>query len=332
MSAILGIDIGKDELVTALLREGQATEHATFDNSPKGYKKLWRFLKKRRVQHDLHVCMEATGLYYEGVADFLHAKGVRVSVVNPARIKAYANSQLARNKTDKLDAAMIADFCRTQQPDAWTPLSPAQRELRALARHLHDLQADQQRQKNRLHARQNASDPVTTVTEQLQAQIALLEAQMAQVKQAMNDHIDQHPDLKHDRDLIATIPGIGELTANKLLAELGTIRDFENVRQLVAFAGLNPRHYESGSSVRRQTKISKMGNASIRAALYLPAVVAKNHNPVMQALAARLEARGLCPMEIVVAVMRKLLHLVYGILKSGQPFDPNYATNSAISS
>lgn len=328
MTTILGLDIGKDKLDVVLLRDDHERETSQFDNTAPGFNKLWHFLKKRGGK-DTHACMEATGLYYEQIADFLHDKGVRVSVINPARIQAYAASQLTRNKTDQLDAATIADFCRTQQPLPWTPPSPAWRQLRALARHLTDLQEDVQRQRNRLHARQQAADPVATVVDNLQQQIALLETQIQQVQHAINNHIDRFPDLKRDRDLLDSIKGIGALTAAKLLAELPSIDLFEDVRQLVAFAGLNPRQRQSGSSVHGRTPISKIGSPTIRATLYLPAVVAKNHNPLLKAFALRLAERGLTQMEIVVAVMRKLLHLVYGILKSGQPFDPHYLDQPA---
>ena len=321
MTPILGLDIGKDQIDAVLLRAEHEPEHAVFDNTPKGFNHLWRFLKKRAA-HQARVCMEATGLYYEQVADFLHEKGATVSVVNPARIKAYAASQLTRNKTDKLDAHTIADFCRTQHPAVWTPPDTAWRQLRALVRHLDDLQQDLQRQRNRLHAREQASEPVVTVTDHLRTHIALLETQMEQVKQAINDHIDQHPGLKADRDLMTSISGIGDLTAGKLLAEIPDITLFDNVRQLVAFAGLNPRHHQSGTSIRGKTKISKMGRSSLRATLYMSAIVAKTHNPILRTFAQRLEQRGLCPMEVVVAVMRKLLHLIFGILHSRQPFDP----------
>lgn len=329
MSAILGLDIGQAKVDAVLLREDQAAEHAQFDNRQTGFKKLWRFLKRRKATNGLHVCMEATGLYYEQIADFLHEKGATVSVVNPARIKAYAASQLARNKTDKLDATCIADFCRTQQPPVWIPPTAAWRRLRALARHLHDLRTDVQRQRNRLHAYDHAAESVAAVTTNLQQQIALLEQQIEQVKQAMDDHVDQHPDLKHDRDLISSIKGVGDLTANKLLAEFRDITRFDNVRQLVAFAGLNPKHHQSGSSVHGKSPISKMGHASIRAALYMPAVSAKQHNPILRAFAQRLEQRGLSGLAVITAVMRKLLHLIYGILKSGQPFDPQYLEKQA---
>ena len=326
---VLGLDIGKDQLDAVLLRAGHEAEHAQFDNNPKGFNQLWHFLKKRQAQQT-DVCLEATGLYYEAVADFLHERGLTVSVVNPARIKAYAASQLARNKTDQLDAQTIADFCQRQEPPPWVPPDPAWRHLRTLARHLEDLQTDLQRQRNRLHAYQHASQPVATVVDNLKHQIDLLNQQIKQVQQAMDDHVDQHPDLKRDRDLMASISGIGKLTANKLLAEFHDLRLFEDVRQLVAFAGLNPRQHQSGSSIRQPTRISKMGCASIRAALYMPAVVAKTHNPILHAFAHRLEQRGLSRMAIVVAVMRKLLHLIYGVLKSGHPFDPHYLDKTAV--
>jgi transposase len=325
---ILGLDVGKETLDVVLLRSGAEAEHSQFDNTRAGFNKLWRFLKKRKAKA-AHVCLEATGLYYELVADFLYRKGATVSVVNPARIKAYAESQLQRNKTDKLDAALIADFCRTQSPPVWTPPDPSWYHLRALVRHLDDLTADRQRQRNRLHARQQALDPVDTVIDNLQRQIELLNQQIQQVQQAIHDHIDQHPHLKHDRDLIASIPGIGDLTAGKLLAEFHDIRLFDNVRQLVAFAGLNPRQRQSGSSIHGPSRISKMGRASIRASLYMPALAAMRHNPLLRAFAQRLRQRDKRGRQVIVAVMRKLLHLVYGILKSGQPFDPHYLEKGA---
>jgi transposase len=326
MRTILGIDIGKDEVVTVLLRDGAATEQARFENTSAGFGRLQRYLKKRRLQ-SVHACMEATGRYYELLADFLHEQGHAVSVVNPAQIKAYADSQLRRNKTDALDAALIADFCRTQQPPLWTPPAAHWRQLQALVRHLEDLQADYQRQRNRQHALQHGAVSTPLVLDNLQSQLDLLAQQIEQVKHAIQQHIDQHPDLKRDKDLLTSIPGIGDLTAGKLLAEFRAIRDFDDVRQLVAFAGLNPRQHQSGKHARGHTPISKQGRATIRAALYMPAIVAKNHAACLQPLVLRWQQRGLCKMEIIVAVMRKLLHLIYGVLKSRQPFDPQLLLN-----
>jgi transposase len=189
-------------------------------------------------------------------------------------------------------------------------------------RHLAALETAQQQCANRL--RDETALP-GLVVEQLRSQYSLLLEQIEQLKQAIQDHIDHYPDLKRQRDLIDSIPGLGSLTAAKLLAECRPLADFVNVCQLVAFAGLNPAHHRSGSSIRRKTVISKRGNAPIRAALYMPAIVAKRHNPVLRAFAQRLLDTGLCNLAVITAVMRKLLHLIFGVLKSGLPFDPHFA-------
>jgi transposase len=330
MDAILGIDIAKDTLEVVLLQASGEQQKGQFANQASGWKKLHHFLKQRGGSA-VAIGMEATGSYYEGVAEFLHAQGYRVSVINPAQIKAYAESRLSRNKTDGLDAVLIAEFCRAHQPPAWSPPSPAYRELRTLVRHLEDLQADRLRQQNRVHALEHSAHPQPTVLTHLHAHIQFLTAQIEQVKHAIQDHIDHDPDLKRQRDLIDSIQGFGPLSAAKLLAALPDFRAFADVRQVVAFAGLNPKHRQSGSSLRGKTHISKTGPASLRATLYLPALVAKRHNALLQPFVQRLADKGLSGLEIVVAVMRKLLHLVFGILKSGQPFDPHFLDQKAAS-
>ena len=328
MTAYIGIDIAQDKFDVLVWRDAARPEPAVFDNTRQGFNQCHRFLKKRHA-HQAPVCMEATGIYYEELAHFLHEKGYPISVVNPLQIKAYAQSQLRRNKTDRVDAAVIADFCRTQAPPLWTPPDPAWYELRALVRHLEDLETDRQRQRNRRGAVTRSAQPSSTVLDNLHDQIAFLTHQIEAVKQQIQQHIDHHPDLKQQRDLLVSIKGIGLLTAAKLLAEFGDMTHFDNVRQVVAFAGLNPKHRQSGSSVRGKTAISKMGRASIRAALYMPAINAKRFNPLLQPFVQRLAQQGLCESEIIVAVMRKLLHLAFGILKSGQPFDPLYLEKRA---
>jgi transposase len=315
---VVGIDVSKATLDVVWLDEQHQTHYVQVKNSRAGYEQLDQWLKRRAVEA---VCLEATGRYSEGIAAHLAGAGYRVSVVNPARIKGYARAQLRRNKTDKLDAALIADFCRTQQPAAWTPPSAEVNELQALVRHLTALETARQQVGNRLR---EATSAPSLVRAQLEGQRDLLAQQLQQLQRAIQDHIDQHPDLKRQRDLMDSIPGIGPLTAAKLLAECRSLTRFDDVRQLVAFAGLNPAHHDSGSSIHHKATISKTGNAAIRAALYMPAVVAKRYNPRLRAFAQHLLDRGLCQMQVLVAVMRKLLHLIFGILKSGRPFDPNF--------
>jgi transposase len=313
----LGMDIAKESLDVYLLK-GEGGSHYQVTNELAGFRDLHRWLKKHKASQ-VHVCMEATGIYGIDVAQFLHDNGYRVSVVNPARIKGFAVSQMRRSKTDRLDAEVIAAFCKALEPSLWTPPEPAWYELRALLRHLEDLQITRQQQVNRLHA---ATTEV--VRTQLQQHIAFIDEQIEQLKQQVRVHLRQHPTLRDQIHLLTSIPGIGELTAWRLVAEIQALSRFDDVRQLVAYVGLDPSRHDSGSRVRGAHSISRQGRAALRAALYMPALVAMKHNPILQAFAARLTAQGKLPQQVIVAVMRKLLHLVYGILKSGLPFNPNY--------
>jgi transposase len=316
---VLGIDIAKDTYAVALFVEARCHQHE-FPNRPASFTSLTNWLQKCGVTH-VHACMEATGRYGEDLAEYLHARGHTVSVVNPARIKAYRHSQLARNKTDQLDAELIARFCQTQNPPAWTPPSP---EIRALQELLHQyavLQDDHQREANRLQAGLKGA----TVPALIQAHLDFLDQQLAEIKRLIQDHIDRYPHLKVRRDLLISIPGIGEVTAAHLLAV--EIQRFENARALSAYGGLNPMNRTSGKSVRRKPRLSKLGHAALRKALYFPAITAIRCNPIIKAFCERLTERGLCAMAIIGAAMRKLLCLAYGVLKSGRPFDPNYLLN-----
>lgn len=321
--AVIGIDVSKARLDVALVRAGRGAEVRGYANTPSGYEALLKWLERRGAEEGW-ACLEATGPYGEAVALRLHQAGYVVSVVNPARIKAYAQSQLQRNKTDRLDAVLIADFCRTQQPAPWTPPDAAWQELRALARRRLDLQGMEQQERNRLEGA-SASPQVQAG---LQAHLAFLKQQLAALEADIEQFIDHHPDLKRDRDLLTSIPGMGDLSATLLLAEVPELRRFASARQLVAFAGLNPRQHTSGSSVRGRTTLSKMGSARLRRALYMPALSARHYNPLLAPWADQLAARGKSKMQVIGAVMRKLLVLAYGVLKSGRPFDPAFATTA----
>ena len=312
----VGMDVAKASLQVCVLSEAKGQQRR-FENKRSGWKGLTKWLKQ---WDEVWVRLEATGTYGDEVSEWLYRAGYRVSVVNPGRIKAYADSQLKRHKTDVIDAEVIADFGRTQQPPLWTPPSAEERELRALVRHLDDLKALRQAEKNRLEAKPDSPAVVC----QIEALVDLLDSQIEETLQRIRDHIDRHPGLKTQHDLLTSIPGLGDLTSFHLLGELGDLRRFTDVRQLVALAGLNPCQRQSGHSVHYTAGITRMGRRGLHAMLDMPAVVAKNHNPVLKSFAARLAAHGLKPKEVIVAVMRKLLHLAYGVVKSNRPFDPTY--------
>jgi transposase len=316
---MLGIDIAKAKFDVAL-KVDQRGNRAIFANSPKGFAKLTSWLGKHQAGQ-VHACLEATGRYGEALALFLLESGHKVSVVNPARIKKYADSQLRRNKTDRLDAEIILDFCKTQDPPVWKPPTPEQRKLQELVRYHFAQQKMRQQERNRKSSGIQEQD----VLAELQEHLAYLEQKLEGMKTKILSHIDQHPQLKQDHDLLVTIPGIGQLTAARLLAEIPDTRAFDNAKQLAAYAGLTPSHRQSGSSLMKRPRLSKMGRSNLRRFLYMPALAAIRHNPVIIAQRQRLLASGKEKMVVVGAAMRKLLHIVYGVLKSGRPFDKNIA-------
>lgn len=317
---ILGIDISKESF-DVVLRGTGGEQHRVFSNDQKGFKALvgWAEKQPERV---VHICMEATGSYWEGLAEALYQGGYRVSVVNPYQIKRYGDHLLNRNKTDKADASLIAEFCEKDRERlrAWKPFSPEIKALRSMGRRLDELQGMKQQEQNRLKS--GVTDLV--VIESLQENLKQLDAQIKALWKKIKEHVNQHPDLREKQRLLTSIPGIGKLTAIKLIAEIGEIKDFTSASQLAAYAGLAPKQFQSGSSVHKQTRISKQGRTELRRCLYMPAVVASEHNPIVMDLKRRMLASGHVMIEVIVAAMKKLLHLVYGVLKSGKPFDPDY--------
>ena len=323
MKNVLGIDVSKDNLDVVLMIGGRQV-HKVFTNSEVGHNHLHNWLITQR-SGPVHVCLEATGQYGEGVAEYFHQRGHPVSVVNPARIKRYGVSKLHRNKTDKADAALIAEFCRKENPPLWTPLPDYVKHLRALIRRLDDLQTAYRQE----HNRSLSGEKDAWVLEDLKVHLEFLKERLQAARQAIQQHIEQHPSLKFQQELLTSIPGIGQLTAARLLAEIGEISAFEDAPQLAAYAGLNPKGNRSGSSVHKKTHISKEGRAFLRYILYMPAIVARKHNPIIKEFCQRLADKRLAEMAIVVAAMRKLIHIVFGVLKNQRPFDPNYGKQFA---
>lgn len=314
-NAVLGIDIAKAKVVMTLLTPDGKRRRKTCANTAAGFEELAAWLARQHVTR-VHACLEATGTYGDAVATWLHDAGHRVSIVNPAIIHAYARTQLTRSKTDQIDADLIADFTATQPPPTWTPPAPEIRQLQALVRRLDALQGMRIQEANRLAA----GVVVDEVRTSIETVLAHLDDQIAHVRQLIRQHLDQHPGLRAQRDLLISIPGIGEATAAVLIAELFD-KPYASARQAAAFAGLVPRLMESGT-LRGRSRLSKIGPGRLRKALYFPAVAALRCNPTIQAMRTRLRAAGKTPMVIVGAAMRKLIHLAYGVLKSRRAYEP----------
>jgi len=318
MQKVLGIDVSKKKHDVVLDIDGKKY-YKEISNDAEGFSYLKRWLRSHQANH-VHACLEATGQYGEGIAEWLFEQGHTVSVVNPARIKRYGESKLHRNKTDKADAKLIAVFCLREKPDPWQPLSPEIKQIRALTRRLQALKANLHQEKNRKKSGENEA----RVLEDIDLHIEFLQDRIEAINEEIHALIKQSPELKSQHGLLTSIPGVGHLTAITLLAEIGDFSAFENAPQLAAYAGLNPQGHRSGSSVFKKTQISKQGRVELRQCLFMPALVALKCNPVVQSLDERMTKTNHQRMEIVIAAMRKLLHLAYGVLKTQLPFDPDY--------
>ena len=309
------------ETLDANCTRGQRKQAKIFANSPDGWKLMLSWLKAMGSKQ-AHVCIEATGHHSLGVALALHDAGHVVSVVNPAQIRDFARTKLGRNKTDKVDAALIRDYAALFNPAPWTPPSPAMRRLCELQTVRAGIIGSRTEWKNRLASGLGDS----TATGLAATTIEHFTHQLETVDRAIAETIDQDATLRGRRDLLLSINGVGETLAASLLAEMPEPGVLRRSGELVAYAGLNPRHHRSGTSIDRPTRISKIGNAALRSSLYMPALSAMRFNPAVAALVARLKEAGrLTPMQIVVAAMRKLLVLCFGVLKTGKPFDPAIA-------
>jgi transposase len=264
--------------------------------------------------------MEGTGRLWEPLADFLHTEKFVVSVVNPARIKGFAQSDMRRSKTDKIDAKIIARFCRTQTPPAWVPPPAEIKAIRDMQRYVEELTDNKTQEKNRLQSGvldERVHCAIIRHIEYLDNEIDALETEILEL-------IHRYPKLSRDYDLLTSIIGVGQTAAVTFLGELSAANNFSSSRELEVFCGLTPKLFESGSSVRGKPRMSKVGNARIRKALYMPALCALRANPALREFAARLKAAGKPGKVVVGAVMRKLLRLMFAVVKTGKHFDVDF--------
>ncbi len=322
----LGLDIAKDSFDAVLLVPERRPRHRTFPNTTSGFTALQGWLTKPEVAlADVRACMEATGTYFLALATFLHDAGLFVSVVNPARIKGFAISRGLRTKNDKVDAACIAAFAEALSPRRWEPPAPELAQLLQLTRRQAQLEGMRQQERNRLAA--PGLDPLVQAS--LAHSLAFFAEQLAQVEAQLKALFAAHPELARQRELLDSIPGLGPKSAAVMLAEIGA-NPFQSARQLAAFAGVVPTETRSGKTIYARTRLSKQGCSRLRGILYWPAIVAMRERvPALVPLIDGMRQRGKLNLQIICAVMRKLLHYAYGVLHSGRPFDPAYHLRGA---
>jgi transposase len=317
MSSILGVDVSKAKLDVALLNDQGKYRCKVFANTGAGFAALQHWLQTHLSEEltALHVCMEATGAYHEPLALYLHDLGMRLSVVNPLRVKRFIELEGTRNKTDSGDAKSLARFCQMTRPEPWEAPTPGVRALQALVSRLDTLQDMRQSESNRLAVAHGAVEP------SMHEVIATLDKAIADVKSKIRQTIDNDPDLRGRDELLQTIPGLGERTIPQLLAYIGRPERFKNVKALIAYASLSPMIRQSGTSLDKRSGTHPQGHRQFKRALYFPAMVAGKYNPAIAAFWQRLKAQNKPGKVIVVACMHKLLAIVYGVLKSRTAFD-----------
>lgn len=304
---VLGIDISKDDF-HACLQQQSGSAKKSFPNCPSGFGQVLRWLKNRRSS-EVHACMEATGPYWLALASALHKAGIAVSVVNPSRTAMFARSQLRRTKTDRVDAEMIADFCKTQTPVLWSPPAPQILELRGFLTYRAQLVSERTRLKQiagQIHADRNLRKLHVKQLKNLDAAIASLETSMRALLRG-------NPELADKVQKLSAVGGLGFVSAAAIVAKL-PIERLRNEKAAAAYIGVTPSERQSGTSVHGKSRICKTGDAELRRDLYMPAMVAMRHNRILRTFAQRLADRGKPGKVIIVAVMRKLIVLAFRLL------------------
>jgi transposase len=309
-----GIDVSAKTLAVCRWRDGKENEQE-FSNDAEGHRELLKWLGRQT-----RVCMEATGVYHLQIALMLRANGVEVMVVNPRVAKDFARAMSNRSKTDEVDAWTLLEYVRRMEFQAWEAPTGAVLELRELGRRLSELTRVSVEEKNRLHAKKVAAISAVVVAD-VKQHIAQIGKRIKQIEKAAYEIVHHDDDLREQYGALLTARGIGKRSAILLLTELAVLDPTMTVRQLVAYAGLDPREYESGTSVQKPARISKIGNARLRAILYMNALSAIRHDRGARLFYARLVARGKKRMQAVVAVMRKLLHGCWIVLQRRVAFD-----------
>lgn len=308
----IGIDVSKANLDVAALATTGEVQEREFENTARGHIGLLAWLEQFT---SCRVVVEATGSYHHRLTMMLQDNGVYVSVLNPGQVSYFVKSQHRRNKTDKADALWLAVYAKERQPAPTLSLNLLRQ---SLAREIGALSKDITRLKNRLEAAENGQVHGEVVVS-IKRRIAALEEE----KRVLEEELEQETKGRHERELslLTSIPGLGVRTACLLLAELGSVRRFASARGLVAFAGLTPAKFESGSSVARRSAITRMGSSHLRRILYMPCLSAIRFNPLIKVFFERLVEHGKHKKAAVVACMAKLLKIIYGVLTHQKPFD-----------
>ena len=319
---IIGIDVSKAKLDCAWLSENNKIKTKVVENQTEGWKELilWAKTHTQNEIQQLHFVMEATGVYHDNLATWLHDNGANVSIVNPAHVKYYAQSLGGKTKNDKKDSIVLARYGLKEQPTFWQPAPMEMRELKALLNRLDAVEQDLQREKNRQEKAFAAQTPATVLAS-IEQMIKHLETERASLEKLIEAHINSHKKLKENKALLESIPGVGKVISERMLMLLGT-HQFKDAHQCAAYLGLVPVQKESGSSIKGRSQLAKNGNKTMRAKLYMAAITATRYNPDIKVQYERLQSKGKSKMSALGAAMRKLVQICFGVLKHQETYQP----------
>jgi len=322
-SFYVGIDVGKDELWVAV----EGSKPRMFTHSVSGIRLLYQWVRRLSDGLEVHICMEATGVYSLSVAYQLdNYSDILISIINPVQIANYGKAQLRRSKTDRIDAQIILSFAQSQHPPLWSPDSEALRKLYHLVTQADLIREDLSRWNNRGHAQKYTPDVPNEVKKAQRAIRRSLKNQLAKIEQAIVQLCKNNKELREQVDLLCTIVGIAQLTAVRVLAYGRKALTERSRSQLTAHAGLAPRHHQSGTSIHGKSYIAKQGDKRLRKALFMPTLTAITHNSIIKQFYQRLLENGKSKMAAVVASMKKLLHIIRAMLIKKKAFNPQILT------
>ena len=316
---VIGIDVSKKTLDICVIFD-EKTKKKSFANSESGFTALVAWINKLGLMNP-HICMESTGCYGDGVAEFLYNAAFKVGVVNPLQIKGFRTSKMVRQKTDSSDSEIIAQFCRQNNPDLWHPKPRENKEL-------HEINVRIEALKNELNRLTNSLEKKMlnkVVKASIDAEIAFIKKAIDKLETEVKKIIDRNDKLKHRFELLVGIKGVGPKMATTILADMPDVSNFKTAKQFAAYVGVTPSHFQSGTSVKGKSRISRLGSKTVRKVLYMCSLAVKNHNPFFSNWVQSLTKKGKAAKVIIVAIMRKLMHLFFGILKNNAAFNENLA-------
>jgi len=317
----VGIDVSCKEVVVVVMVKGKARKAKSFDNTPLGHSAIIQSLTK--LKGETRICIEATGVYhFDLVVALSRADRLDVMVINPKAAHNFAKALMMRSKTDAVDAEILAIYAERMPFVTWERPEDETIDLRAISRRIAALNKQKAQAKNQLHALTSTQETPKLVVEQTEELVAFLARQIQFLREAARELIQQNEELEQAYILIISIKGVAQASAIQILSELMILPKDMTARQWVAHAGLDPRVFDSGTSVSKKPRISKVGNRYIRQALYMPALVACRFEPNIKGYYHHLiDDNGLKKVQAICAVMRKLLHAIHGMLRANKKFE-----------